>query len=208
MWYLCRRLSGRSYKDRKLSRLGRGFCTYDPGSAAAVARVVESIPRMALAQFGRFAICRCCSGSVSVDGIVGGCARGEPSAVLPAARVRHFPAVVGARPLLPMIFVVEDLQFATLLPSPPSSCRCGWSPATGSRSRRTTLYCRPADSTATVEKSDGGRAVRAGREVRSGRKNLCAAVPAKTALQAAAEAIFGAAFLTIRLREADMCAGF
>ena len=106
-------------------------------------------------RFDRFAICSGCSGSVSVDGAVGGCARGEPSAVLPAARVRHFPAAVGARPLLPMIFVVEDLQFATLLPSPPSSCRCGWSPATGSRSRRTTLYCRPADSTATVEKSDG-----------------------------------------------------
>ena len=31
---------------------------------------------------------------------------------------------------------------------PPSSCRCGWSPATGSRSRRTTLYCRPTPPTA------------------------------------------------------------
>ena len=131
--------------------------------------------------------------------------------MLPAARVRHFPAAVGARPLLPMIFVVEDLQFATLLPSPPSSCRCGWSPATGSRSRRTTLYCRPADSVAAVEKSDGaGRsgAVRADRVVRSGRKNLCATVSAKTALQAVVEAIFGEALLTSHLREADMCVDF
>ena len=69
--------------------------------------------------------------------------------------VRSHPAAVGARPLLPMMFVVEDLQFATLLPSPPSSCRCGWSPAIGSRSRRATLYCRTADSAAAVEKSDG-----------------------------------------------------
>ena len=127
MWYLCRRLSDRSYNDRKLSRLGRGFCTYDPGSAAAVARVVESIPRMALAQFGRFAICRCCSGSVSVDGIVGGCARGEPLVVLPAARVRHFPAAVGARQLLLMMFIVEDLHLATLplLCHHPTSSRYG-----------------------------------------------------------------------------------
>ena len=63
--------------------------------------------------------------------------------VLPAARLRHSPAASGVRPLLLMMFIVEDLQFATLLPSPPSSCRCGRGPAIGSRSRRTTLYCRP-----------------------------------------------------------------
>ena len=53
-----------------------------------------------------------------------------------------------------MMFVEVNLHFTTL---PPLCCHpvtvipLRRSPTTGSRNRRTTLYCRPADSAAAVE---------------------------------------------------------
>ena len=123
--------------------------------------------------------------------------------VLPAARVRHFPAAVGARQLLLMMFIVEDLHFATLplLCHHPTSSRYGGAlpPAVGAGAQPYTAG-RPTPPQRLKNPM--------GRTVRDGRRNLCAAVSAKTALQAAAEAISETYLLTSRLREADMCVDF
>lgn len=148
-------------------------------------------------------------GTLSHCGI---CAAGLPAAPAPT-KIVNFPDWGGAFARMTQVPLRPwpgwlNLYRAWHLPNSPPCCHPRRHPAAAAGARPPAVGAGAQPYTAGRPTPPQRLKNPMGRTVRDGRRNLCAAVSAKTALQAAVEVIFETSLRTSRLREADMCVDF